>query len=129
MTHHYYYPMQAGPQPGEQAGGYMQPGMTYEQAQQYQINMLLDAAKTGAVVGGAGAAAIQLHRYRRDGISWQEAARGTLEGALKVSVETTAATAVGRLFDNSALSLMATLATGTAVMYALNRPREEAVDE
>lgn len=123
MSHNYYYPMQ--------------PGMTMPQAmtqqstqQQQELNLLLNAAKTGAIIGGSGAAAMQLHRYHREGIAWQEAATGTLKGALQVGVAATAATAVGRMFgNNTALSLAATLLTGTAVMYVMNKPKEEASDE
>ena len=122
MSHpNYYYGLQQ-----MQPGGYMQPGMTPEQAQQYQLNILLDAAKTGAMIGATGAAAMQLHRYQNEGVTWQEAARATATGALQVGTAVTAATAVGRLFNNSALSTIASLATGTAVMYALTRPKEEA---
>lgn len=121
MSHPYYYPMQPG--------GHMQPYAPNPQDPQYQLHVLLDAAKTGAVIGAAGAAAVQLHRYQQEGITWEQAARGTAKGALQVGLAATAATAVGRLFDNSALSLAATLATGTAVMYALTRPEEAAADE
>jgi hypothetical protein len=122
MTHPYYYPMQpvAPMQPNVPQNPYFHPA---------DINVLLDAAKTGAMVGAAGAGAVQLHRYQQEGISWQEAYRGTVKGALQVGIATTAATAVGRMFDNKALSLLATLATGTAVMYVLNKPKEEAADE
>lgn len=122
MSHPYYYPIQPG--------GYMQPNAPNPQdAQQHQLNILLNAAKTGAVIGAAGAGAVQLHRYQQEGITWDQAARGTLKGALEVSLATTAATAVGSLFNNSALSLAATLATGTAVMYVLTRPKEAATGE
>lgn len=113
-----YYPMQPM--------GYMQP---HDLQQQQEFNLLMNAATTGAVIGGTGAAAMQLRRYQQGQATWQDAARGTLKGALQVSVAATAATAVGRMFNNPALSLAATLATGTAVMYVLTREQEEAVDE
>jgi hypothetical protein len=119
----YYYPMQ----PGVPMQPVNQPAQYYYQ---YDMNVLLDAAKTGAIIGGAGAAALQLHRYHNEGITWQEAAQGTVKGAFQVGVAATAATAVGRLFGNhTALGLVATLATGTAVMYVLNKPKEESGDD
>jgi len=126
MTHYYYNPgayMQNGMQPANHANGMTQ--------QQYEMNVLLEAAKTGAIIGGTGAAAMQLHKYQQGGMTWQEAATGTVKGAFQVGVAATAATAVGRMFgQNNALSLAATLATGTAVMYVLNRPKpEEQTDE
>ena len=115
MTQHYYYqgyPMGYAPE--------------HQTAYQQELNMLMEAAKTGAIIGGTGAAAYQMHRYHNEGVSWQEAATGTVKGALQVSVAATAATAVGHMFGgNKALSLAATLVTGTAVMYALTKPKEE----
>lgn len=97
---------------------------------QNELNVLLDAAKTGAVVGASGAAAANLHRLRRQEVGWEDAMANTVKVGFAAGVATGAATAVGRLFMGSpALSLAATLATGTAVMYALNKERENASDE
>ena len=100
------------------------------QQQQQDMNLLMNAAKTGAVVGATGAAAMNLHRMRNDGMSWQEAATNTVKAGFTAGVATAAATAVGRMFvRNPTLSLAATLAAGTAVMYVLTDKKKEADDE
>lgn len=123
MSQYYYYPMQPSVP--------MHPGPVQSpDAQQHELSMLMDAAKTGAIIGATGAAAMQLHRHHQEGISLREGVQGTVKGALHVGLAATAATAVGQLFRNSsALSLAATLATGTAVMYVLNKPDEAKADE
>lgn len=112
MTQH--YPMNTYPaQPAE-----IQPHQDFR--------MLLDAAKTGAIVGTTGAAAVNLHRMRQQEIEWQEALSNTVKVGLSAGVATAAAAAVGRMFaPNSVLSLAATLVTGTAVMYTLNNSKQE----
>jgi len=81
---------------------------------------LFNAARTGAIVGAAGAAALSLHGVRSGGMSWQQAAMNTARGGLNAGLATAAAAAVGRTFGgNSVVSLAAALATGTAVMYVL----------
>jgi hypothetical protein len=98
--------------------------------QQQELNWLLEAARTGMIVGGAGAAALNLHRMRDHGMGWQEALGSTLKTSLKAGTATAAASAVGRMFaGNPALAVVATLATGTAVMYALTGPQKESVHE
>jgi hypothetical protein len=119
MTQHYYP---------------MQPMQSYDPQQQLQqqheMNLLMNAAKTGAMVGASGAAAYNLHRMRNEGITWQEAAMNTAKVGFTAGVATAAATAVGHMFSrHPALSLAATLATGTAVMYALTNGKKEASDE
>lgn len=90
------------------------------QQQQQDLHLLLNAAKTGAIVGATGAAAQNLHQMRNDGLDWQQALTNTARIGLTVGVATAAATAVGRMFSRQpTLSLLATLATGTAVMYVL----------
>lgn len=123
MTHYYY-------------GTAMQPYATYPQQvdpnqQQHQdMNLLLNAARTGAMVGATGAAAMNLHQVRNDGMGWQQAATNTIKVGVTAGVATAAATAVGRMFvRHPALSLAATLVTGTAVMYALTDRRKETDDE
>lgn len=116
MTHYYYPPL---PYARQNAAD----------SRSMELRQLAEAAKTGAIIGGTGAAALQLRQMQQQRIGWQQAARGTLKGAAQVSLAATAATAVGNLFNNKALSLAATLATGTAVMYALNKECEETCDE
>lgn len=119
--YNYYYQMQNSVSAPAGLSNYIDP---------YDYSVLANAAKTGAIVGAAGAAAMQLHRYRQEGTSWQAAASNTAVGAMQVAVATTAATAVGQMFkQNSLLSLAATLATGTAVMYALSNTQEKSTDE
>jgi hypothetical protein len=91
--------------------------------------MLLEAGKTGAMLGTAGAAAMNLHRMQRDGITWQAALLSTAQAGVYAGIATAAATAVGRMAGhNPTLSLAASLATGTAVMYALTSPKKEPKD-
>lgn len=123
MTQHY-YPMQ----PTQPMQSWEPPA---EQQQRQDMNLLLNAAKTGAVVGASGAAALNLHRMRNDGTTWQEALTDTLKVGFTAGVATAAAASVGRMFArHPTLSLAATLATGTAVMYALtDNKKTEAPDE
>lgn len=116
MTHH---PTQMAPYTGQQIYTHSPPYRTEWQT-------LLDAGKTGAVVGAAGAAAMNLHRMRRNGTSVRTALRSTVQAGVNAGIATAAATAVGRMFGhNPALALAATLTTGTAVMYVLSsRGRE-----
>lgn len=114
MTQHY-YPMAQ---------------MSYEQQQAWQqrhdLYLLLNAARTGALIGATGAAALNLQRLRQDETSWQQAVTSTAKVGLTAGVATAAATAVGRMFTRyPALSLAATFATGTAVMYVLTEQRKE----
>lgn len=114
MTHH--------PHPIAHFAGPYPPGSVHPTDWQ----VLVDAAKTGAIVGTAGAAALNLHRMQREGISWQAALRGTAEAGLYAGIATAVATAVGRMAGpNPLLTLAATLTTGTALMYALTRRRKE----
>lgn len=120
MTMHHQYPMQAM-YPYAQYPATLQP--------QQELGRLLDAARTGMIVGGAGAAALNLHRMRDHGIDWQEALGNTAKTSLEAGIATAAATSVGRLFSgHPLLAVAATLATGTAVMYALTSERREAAD-
>ena len=94
--------------------------------QQQEVSWLLEATRTGMIVGGAGAAALNLHRMRDHGMGWQEALGTTLKTSLKAVTATAAASAIGRMFaGNPAFAVVATLATGTAVMYALTSPRAQ----
>ncbi|HSM28154.1 MAG TPA: hypothetical protein VK855_08640 [Thioalkalivibrio sp.] len=94
-----------------------------------ELQTLLDAGKTGAMVGTAGAAAMNLHRMQREGISWQAALRSTAQAGLYAGIATAAATAVGRMTGhNPILTAVATLTTGAAVMYALTTRTKERGD-
>jgi len=111
---------------------YPMQGYENQQAMQLQqdANLLLDAAKTGAVVGATGAAALNLHRMRNDQVTWQQALSNTAKVGFTAGLATAAATAVGRIFvRHPVLSLAATLATGTAVMYVLTDQKKEQGDE
>lgn len=104
--------------------------MPYQQQQAWQerhdLKLLLDAATTGALIGATGAAAMNLHRIRNDETNWQRALSQTAKVGLTAGVATVAATAVGRMFMRyPALSIAATFATGTAVMYVLTEQRKE----
>lgn len=103
---------------------------TYEMQQRHEMNLLLNAARTGAVVGATGAAAVNLHRMRNAGIGWQEALTNTVKVGFTAGVATAAAAAVGQMFGrHPVLSLAASLATGTAVMYVLTDRQQKEVDD
>lgn len=118
------------PNPGCPYSGNYYPVQTVQRLRQPDVGVLLDAAKTGVIVGSAGAAAANLLRMRQQEIVWQQALSNTLKTGLSVGVATTAATAVGQVFaQKPLLSLAATLLTGTAVMYALNNLQQEKDNE
>jgi hypothetical protein len=95
--------------------------MNGHDASSYQYHHLMNAAKFGAVVGAAGAAACNIRRVREEGLAWQQATLDTAKVALGTGAATAAATAVGSLFQRQPLlGLAATLATGTAVMYVID---------
>ncbi len=98
--------------------------------QQRELHQLLQAAKTGAIVGATGAAAVNLHKLRADQTDLPSALKQTAKAGIAAGAATAAATAVGRLFvRHPTLSLLATVATGTAVMYALTARPKESHDE
>jgi len=117
MTH-YYYPLAHA---------------QYDQQQAWQqrrdMDVLLNAAKTGAMIGATGAAALNLHRIRNAESNWRQALVDSARVGLTAGVATAAATAVGRMFARyPAASMAATFATGTAVMYVLTEQRKERGD-
>lgn len=121
MNHH--------PAPNPSYGGRHMALDPYTPAYPSAWQTLLAAGKTGAIVGTAGAAAANLHRMQREGGSWQTALRNTAQAGLHAGIATAAATAVGRMAGpNRILTLAATLATGTAVMYTLTRRSKEPAD-
>lgn len=115
--------------PNPSYGGRHTPLDPYTRAHPSEWHTLLAAGKTGAIVGTAGAAAVNLHRMQREESSWQTALRNTAQAGLHAGIATAAATAAGRMAGpNRILALAATLATGTAVMYTLTRPSKEPAD-
>ncbi|HBR99288.1 MAG TPA: hypothetical protein DD979_18210 [Gammaproteobacteria bacterium] len=87
---------------------------------------LLAAAKTGALLGAAGAAATTLHQLQKQQASWQDVARNSTRAALQTGIATAAASDVAyRVRQQPGLSLAATLLTATAVLYALKKPQTE----
>jgi hypothetical protein len=82
-------------------------------------------AKIGATVGACGAGAVQLRRYRRGEATRQEALAATAQVALKTGLATGAAGLVAGQFRSPTLQLLATLAVGTAAMYALDSANQE----
>jgi len=82
-------------------------------------------AKLGAVVGMSGAGAVQLRRYRDRQVSREEALAATFKAGLQSGIATGVAGVVAAQFRAPTLSLLATLVSGTAVMYALNQASEE----
>lgn len=80
---------------------------------------VVEMGKIGAVVGLCGAAAANLHRLQAGEVDRRGAALDTLRGGAIAGVATAAATLVGSRFGSDLLGLAATLATGTAVVYAL----------
>lgn len=121
MNHH--------PTPTPSCSGRHMPAHPYTPAYPPEWQALLAAGKTGAVVGTAGAAAMNLHRMQQEGIPWQTALRSTAQTGLYAGIATAAATAVGRMAGpNRMLALAATLTTGAAVMYTLTRRSKEPAD-
>jgi len=83
---------------------------------------LLELGKLGAIVGVCGAGAHNLRRLQREEIEPAAALTDTLRVGVASGLATATATLVASAFRPSPLlSLVATLATGTAVMYALTQ--------
>ena len=83
------------------------------------LGNVIEMAKFGAVVGLCGAGAASLHRLQAGEVDRRGALLDTLRGGAVAGVATAAATLVSARISNGWLSLAATLATGTAVAYAL----------
>jgi hypothetical protein len=89
-------------------------------ARTQEMQELLHAAQTGALIGAAGAAAVHLHRLRDGGTTIRAAATDMAKAGASVAAANTAATAVARTVGGGpVVSLMTALATGAAVTYAL----------
>ena len=101
--------------------GYV-PQSRYRQPLSPPAANLVEHGKFGAVVGLCGAAAHNLRRLRRDEIEPAKALADTLRVGVASGLATATAGLVASAFrPSSVLALAATLATGTAVMYALNQ--------
>lgn len=76
--------------------------------------------KLGAVVGLCGAGAANLRRLQHAELGRTEAVVDTLRTGVASGLATASAALVAGQFRSPVLSLLATLATGTAVMYVLS---------
>lgn len=95
---------------------------TYNQQAQTMPSGLVEMGKLGAIVGLCGAGAQNLKRLRCEEIEPVAALADTLRvGVASGLAAATAALVAGAFRPSSLLSLVATLATGTAVMYALSQ--------
>lgn len=88
-----------------------------------EMNLLWSAVKTGAMVGATGATALGIHQMAQRHADNKEVAKNIIKTTATVGIATGAATAVGTMLrQQPALALLASFATGTAVMYTLNQP-------
>jgi hypothetical protein len=108
LTH---YPMTQGPYPGMP---------TYQSPLPHSSNTYWELGKLGAVVGVCGAGATNLRRLQRAEINTGEALVHTLRAGVASGVATATAGLAGGQFRASLVSLAATVAAGTAVMYVLS---------
>ena len=92
-------------------------------------NRYLELGKFGAIVGFCGSSATNLRRVQRDEITGSEALFDSLRTGVAAGLATATASFVANQFRSSFLSMAATLATGTAVMYVLNTESREKTDE
>lgn len=83
-------------------------------------NSYLELGKLGAVVGLCGAGAANLRRLQADKVTRGEALFDTLRTGVAAGLATATAGFVANQFRSPTVSLFATLATGTAMMYVLN---------
>jgi hypothetical protein len=100
----------------------------YHRAPSSPAEGALEVAKFGAVVGLCGAGAHNLHRLRRHEIELGAALAATVRGALVSGLAAgTAGLVAGAFRPSPMLSLLATIATGTAVAYALTQESQPQV--
>lgn len=91
-----------------------------------ELNLLWSAVKTGAMVGATGATALGLHQISKQQMDSKAVAKNIVKTTATVGIASGAAAAVGALLKKQpALSLLASFATGTAVMYVLNKPQTQ----
>lgn len=88
-------------------------------------NSYLELGKLGAVVGLCGAGAANLRRLQADQVTRGEALFDTLRSGVAAGLATATAGFVANQFRSPTVSLLATIATGTAVMYVLNTETTE----
>lgn len=105
-----YYPMTQEPYPG----------MVAYQPPVPNTSTYWELGKLGAVVGVCGAGATNLRRLQRAEISTGEALVHTLQAGVASGMATATAGLAGSQFRSSLVSLVATVAAGTAVMYVLS---------
>lgn len=98
-------------------------------AYQPYTNRFIELGKLGAVVGLCGAGAANLRRLQNDEVTRGQALAGTLKTGVASGIATGAAALVGSQFRSPLVSFVATLATGTVVMYALTSEKQENPDE
>ncbi len=101
-----YYPQQAYP-----LAPYQRPSSVP------YTNRYLELGKLGALVGLCGAGAANLRRLEADQVTRGEALFDTLRTGVAAGLATATAGFVADQFRSPAISLLATLATGTAMMY------------
>jgi hypothetical protein len=118
----YYYP--AVPIHPQQANAGMSKSQWPSTPYPY-TNNYLELGKFGAIVGFCGASAANLRRVQGKEISGSEALLDSLRTGVAAGLATATAGYVANQFRGSLLSFAATLATGTAVMYALNTESRE----
>jgi hypothetical protein len=80
-----------------------------------------EMARIGAVAGFCGAGARNLQRLQHRQIDRSEAAMDTLRAGLTAGLAAGAASVVSSQFRSPTLSVIAGIATGTAVVYGLER--------
>jgi hypothetical protein len=80
-----------------------------------------EMARIGAVAGFCGTGARNLQRLQNQQVSRRDAAIDTLRGGLTAGLAAGAASVVASRVRSPALSLLAGIATGTAVVYGLER--------
>lgn len=84
-----------------------------------RANDLMALGKLGAVIGLCGAGAASLRRLQADQITGAEALFHTLRTGVAAGLATATAGLVASQFRSPLASLVATVATGTAMMYVL----------
>ncbi len=124
MTQYPYVAAPATQAPTHGQQGYPQPGHS---PTPYSTTLLvpgtnhyLELGKLGAVVGLCGAAAVNLRRMQANEATGAEALLDTVRTGVAAGLATATAGFVANQFRGSIASTVATLATGTAVMYVLN---------
>lgn len=96
------------------------PSTYYPAPYAYPRSGYLEMGKLGFTVGVCGAGAANLRRYQGGEIERSAAVVDTLRTGVASGLATAAASLVAGQFRSPTLGLVATLATGTAVMYALS---------